>query len=138
MKICILLSIVFSSHFAFSGNDAGGTIIKQMQAMTALNPGENLVLDFNGNKFTALSLVYDGGIETFTKSTRKSSETLAVSKELNVLNMKYLGETNESVFLMLNNADLAVEIKDTEIYKSEAFMNAIKASVESQDWISSK
>lgn len=79
-------------------------------------------------------MAQEGGSDTIFGITRGGVE----SKPFDVYNFKYAGETQNSVYLILNDESLAVEIKDSEIMMSNSLNDAIKAAVENQNWISVK
>lgn len=136
MKYIFAFLIQLSGVYCFAGNDSGGTIFSNVTQMYAQNPYVNL--NINGFGVPAYRMIGEGVSDTvFTNPTTPIRE-LSDTTSLNVFNLKYLGETNNSVVLMLNNNATSVEIMDYDIERSPELVDALRAAIQSQDWANIK
>jgi hypothetical protein len=135
MKTLILISSVIFGSSCFAGNDTGGTVFSNLMAQSFIQaPQINLFI--NGDAVTGFrTKLAQSDLDVTTTPSVPTFRDVTVPTSLNVFNLKYAGETNQSVFLMLNNQDAAVEIMDSEIQLSDDLMEALRAAAETQQWI---
>ena len=124
MKIYTLILVLLMSEFALAGGDSGGTIFNPALAQFA--PNDLLInLNINGTNIPGFLR---------TRTDTPLTHNFSNMSPLIVHSLKYAGETNNSVLLMLNGQDAAVEVMDSEIQYSNELFEGIRTAVRSQQW----
>lgn len=122
MKTLISTIVFLTALSAYAGTESGGSIFKLVDGSTLPSiPG----ITFN----------VDG---TSIQAYPSERSTVANFNFERLQALRYVGETENSVFLNFNNSGSVFEVEDSEISKSVDFARAIRAAAESNSWVKLK
>lgn len=133
MKLLALTLCLFSVY-AHAGSESGGSIISLQQVQMALDtnhffPQEVIVPGlWSADKFNVNRLM-------LSSNPARMSTSIELSPTV-VNRINFVGSTDYSTILSINNDAFVVEVPNSEVTRSEEFMRAIESSVQTHDWSS--